>query len=1230
MHHNREERDYVMDLMTFQMLLKMQESKILDFKAEAYDFSSPDEKLRERKRALFVKDIISMYNSPRAEDAHIVLGVKKYPSGQFDLLGVETHPDDADLRGKFDSMIHPQPQFEYSTLDHEGLSFGVLTIPLQTTTGPCVPLKDMQGLLKRNQVYIRRGSQNAEADTEEQRSVYRWFSGTSMQTQLQSTGDGAWDSLLSEVESFSNAYRYVLLVPRLTPSDGVPIENFGLVDWGLVMDFDPESDLSGSLKASEALLGGRRAIHRLAGTDRARMRPDQATYWYFAQGLSGRVQSPSDGSWRSWYTAFQRDIQNQVGELARSDVGKPVILIAVLDDADHLEQYESVFDIFVSCFGEAVRIVGVDCSGNDMSFRPKYNAAIVPIPLSHFLHGLGQIHHPENSESIITFPSLSGSPITFQRDATPWLTEDLEAVHMGVGQRSPADRVPERDFLRGHEATWYDLALNCDVGRDLLSKVETAVRSVLEHREAARINVFHAPGAGGTTLARRLLWNLRRQFPCLILKDCVPEETVERIGRISGLTGKPVCLVAETSVVSEGELDKLFTLIKARHIPVAIVQVGRRLGDTLDGARSFFLPSILSNHEREAFGHFLARAVPERRSQIQAAAGSNRPEFHTPFYLALTAFDSDFVGLDRYVHARLESLSSAQQRVLIFYCLAHYYGQMAIPSQMFAVDLGLPASKAVDIEKALPSHVLELLVQDQSGLWRPRHYLISKTVLESLLSSGSDVRTWKQQLSHWASEFATFCHDATETVLDHSMQLVLRCFLFRDSSDFLGTEKAGTTKFAQLIEDVPEDNGRLGVLRHLAELFPDEAHVWAHLGRFYAYRLKEHGLSLGATDRALDIRPDDNVLHHMRGMALRAAAYDQMQQRESPQSIIKTVADASSSFAAARKLDSEDEHGYISEVQMLLSMLDYIGSDRDKAATAVMAASSKTDPLVREAFQAIEDLLAQARQIRLGETASKYEEDCRAKLDVLYGRHDEALQGWQNLLDRKDVYAPPIRRQIVWTLLARRGRDWEKLSQREIERSVELLRENINEEPGEPRNMRLWMQGIRRLSSPPTLEAILEQVAYWRANAESLEATYYTYVVNMLMALEGSALALNRAERALEDSKARSASMRNRTKSFEWIGDGQGIKRLVHQDRLGPWNNELQFFEKTDRLERVQGVIGTIKKPEAGQIELPGGVRAFFVPGLSNHSKGIDENRRITCVLGFSYDGPRAWDVKNL
>jgi hypothetical protein len=61
----------------------------------------------------------------------------------------------------------------------------------------------------------------------------------------------------------------------------------------------------------------------------------------------------------------------------------------------------------------------------------------------------------------------------------------------------------------------------------------------------------------------------------------------------------------------------------------------------------------------------------------------------------------------------------------------------------------------------------------------------------------------------------------------------------------------------------------------------------------------------------------------------------------------------------------------------------------------------------------------------------------------------------------------------------------------------------------------------------------------------------------------------------------------------------------------------------------MKGAIASISGPEAGLIELRGGVKAFFVPGKSGHLRGRDENRAVECFLGFSYDGPRAWEVRN-
>ena len=92
------------------------------------------------------------------------------------------------------------------------------------------------------------------------------------------------------------------------------------------------------------------------------------------------------------------------------------------------------------------------------------------------------------------------------------------------------------------------------------------------------------------------------------------------------------------------------------------------------------------------------------------------------------------------------------------------------------------------------------------------------------------------------------------------------------------------------------------------------------------------------------------------------------------------------------------------------------------------------------------------------------------------------------------------------------------------------------------------------------------------------------------------------------------------------MGDGLGIARLVHQSRLGDWDRDRGFWKNTGPLTRVGGRVARINGPQAGFIELAGGLEAFFVPARSGLSPGT-ENTSVLAFLGFSYDGARAWDI---
>src|SRR5207253_4533499 len=131
------------------------------------------------------------------------------------------------------------------------------------------------------------------------------------------------------------------------------------------------------------------------------------------------------------------------------------------------------------------------------------------------------------------------------------------------------------------------------------------------------------PGAGGTTVARRLLWDLRRKCPCLLLRRTTPAETVDRIARVASLTALPVLLVIDAGAVSDREVDALYELLAARQLPVVLVQVLRRFSWPSSGSpRAFHLKAELSPQELERFVHFLGREAPARATELALAAKS--------------------------------------------------------------------------------------------------------------------------------------------------------------------------------------------------------------------------------------------------------------------------------------------------------------------------------------------------------------------------------------------------------------------------------------------------------------------------------------------------------------------------------------------------------------------------------------------------------------------------------
>lgn len=874
-------------------------------------------------------------------------------------------------------------------------------------------------------------------------------------------------------------------------------------------------------------------------------------------------------------------------------------------------------------------VIVSDNNDNAKEMAEEFEITHCSLPLYQFLNGLNQFKKNTGSNLSVELPSNSGTPISITNQKIAWLEEELELVHLNIGNSPSINTETTYDFRKGKSVSWFDLALRLDIDRDLYSKLEIRITQSLKKRRVERINLYHEPGSGGSTLGYRILWDKKHTYPCIRIRNYSSSANItEKLANIFSLTKLPTLVLVDGNIITERQANEITSLLTARNSAAVFLLLHRKYDMNGNSKEVLSLTSELSPKELQLMNFELARDVPTKKQQIKQAIQSTNKSEKTLFYLGLIAFEDNYLSIEDYVKNHLSQMSKTQKEILFYLALAHYYGQSSVHAQFFVNIVGLPQNKPVDLNLVLNPSTLNLISMEEDSKWRPIHYLVSNKILELFLTpENAEIRTWKKHLANKACSFIQNCAAGGGTDWDESVELMQKIFIYRDNSEVIGTEKSGRIIFSRLVTDILTDEGKLSIFKCLTKNYPDNHHFWAHLGRFYGIQLSDYPNAVSCLDKAIDLEDKDHVVYHMKGMALRSQLDEMIQDKKPFSEVAEQAQLASDNFSESRERSPENEHSYISDVQTMIRVIDYCG--KYKKTSPVIAIANSEDAWVRECFERAENLLIELRQQRQRENLSDYEIKCRASMNALYGDHSKALESWQNVLDKDLVYAPPIRRQIVWTLLARRDRKWEKTTQKEIKRIVDLLELNIEEEPSHIQNLKLWLQAIREVDFAPQLDSIIEKVAYWHSTNSDISATYYLYVLYTLHALAGSRVYREKALEYLEKTRKLSQYRRDRTRSIEWVGHGEGIKRLIHQSSLGQWSHDKRFWSNPTKLEKMEGVVSWIKGPEGGHIEICG-MKAFFVPEKAGLIKGRSENTPVKFYLGFSYDGLRAWDVEPL
>lgn len=986
--------------------------------------------------------------------------------------------------------------------------------------------------------------------------------------------------------------------------------------WDLIIDFDRNSQLGGALSKCAGV-----APLRIVQAGQETTFGSGLTVWLAARGLA--LHPGDDGhTFRQWRRLELKAIKQLLDSLAAAR--EAPFTMTIFGDPDHWS--DAVIDAVVDSYGDRLDILQVDDSPDVTNHL---DITTIAADCSLVIDYLPRRQLTGSLETMPTIPAGVGGERRLELSAKElaWYSAVGDLLHSGIA--SGQGELDRDEFYYGAPISWAELEEDLDVPRTQQEVFYELVRKNLADRGTRRIPLYHLAGAGGSTLARRIAWNIRDAYPVLVGSDRArPDEIADRVRQLARDTERSVLLVLES--ISDSFVGQVFDRLRAGLVNASILIVARRRRK--DNLREVVWLGPLDAHERDAFVRLFGILRPERRHELRTLTRDGHG-MSVPFIYALTALEREFRGVSDFVRRSLDGCDDKTIDVLRIVALVHHYAGTAIPAQILGSVLGAPPNRPVTLLQHLSDASGDLLIEDEHGKWKTRHNLIAEEILSQFARSESSIAStsrasWNAFLSSWSCHLIEAVYDTYEDQVPMSVLNMLDAlFLRREDRDALASVR---DDFSVLLTDIRSLNGRIQVLKFLAETFPDQAHYWAHYARLLSYQAKDHPAAREAIEKALELDPDDSILLHVSGMLYSREAFSLISEcpprskltREFEESVIRLAGEALVEFADSADRYPSNAYAQVGSVRLCVKMIEW--------RLPHSGASTYAEMLSQPSLSFYADLLARAEEsleeldiIRADDQRSDMEERVRLEVRALYDDFGALISGWRAMLDREGTDRVAVRSRIV-RLYGQQAGGWRMAGTAVRKSAIALLEKNLRDDPKDSVSLKEWLRLARYESG--SLDRAAELVGYWAEESGEQAALFYDYVVNAVLALRGRDSAVRPFQLKVARCRDAAKAFPNRTSVFEWYATGDELGALLHTRDLN-WERGADDAQSPVELVRVRARIKRIEGPASGVLDIASGVTAFFTPSRGGFVRDRDENLTVTCVIGFSYEGLRAWNV---
>lgn len=859
-------------------------------------------------------------------------------------------------------------------------------------------------------------------------------------------------------------------------------------------------------------------------------------------------------------------------------------------------------------------------------------------------------------------PAENGKRIAVDESFATELQDSFETVYIDVDHEDElnSERCSSALFYKGiQDISWYGLREHFDIVQPEQKKIEDKILQDLKDRGRLLRKVCYVPGIGGTTMMRRLAWEFRDAYPTLILNR-LNEQTGKNLQKIYDLTHMPILVFADNNRIEFDEVKNLQVELKRMGFAFVICYFQRKLKGVRDDSEGSVYTIVHEFGAREAkqMQMKLEDLLPDSdaKENFEHHITEIRENDKLPFILSLYAFDKDFKGVKPFIANFLEKMNDQSKKILFALSLADY-GNVSIDTQYF-MDLFNDESADEFLLTESPGINELVRVEEISGKGtiRIRHHLFGEEILRQLSNGRESTEIVFLNLVDNILGFIEDSRSNKFTINQDTLNLLRSLFITR-KADVNSERPVFSSLITKLREEHrtdfdggydPSTDAIVRIFSKLVEVYPEEPHFTAHLARFYFYIDKNYEKGFQNIDAAIEMSETeaghvDPLLYHMKAMGYSSKITNiyikelLRNLRDDPEFDVaetkeRIQEDAEQAFKYFKMVRDSNigVAGHVSEINLCIQIANLAKNLLEETENFTEYLSSEDGRWAMQYIDRAETLWDECRQLA---SDSVYEDldGIEERLRTLTASVEESVEIWTKYIaDSGNRNCTQARRILARSYL----KIADQVSGYEAKKEyytkvVRLMEDNIAEENQHVGNIRIWFDTIKRLeveNQDQLMQDAVIKLNRWVSITDSVDAHYYRFVLKFIQSINGSTLAEGELPKLLRELKQKAATQYNRTVPQHWLtNNGQGINALVTNNR-----NRKDAIPEDEMAEMLLPLVGRISNNYVNDSHAYinwRGVEVYFNPSATKGEiSKVNIGQRVKFGIGFSYDGPRAYN----